>query len=336
MSTVGDWPRVSVVVAARNAAGTLGPCLESLGRLTYPKVEILVADDGSSDDTAAIALRSGAMVVPSNGRGPSAARNLAVARATGEVLAFTDADCTVDPGWLTALVAALRTAGVASAGGRQVNAVGGVAASAESSRLDAFFRFVSIVSDYTRSATGPREVAHNASCTSAYWRRAFEEAGGFREGLWPGEDVDLDRRVRLCGHRCLFTPDAVVVHHRPAAQGWLWSTMWRYGAAQARLVVLHGPFRALHVLPIVLVLALAAQALLLVWWARPLVVAIDLLAGAAGLLMLARAAHPSMWPAVVRQLAVSLVAWHAGFFGTLLRPRQWWRRQDVGDRPPSG
>ena len=237
---------------------------------------------------------------------------------------------------MTALVAALRTAGVASAGGRQVNAVGGVAASAESSRLDAFFRFVSIVSDDTRSATGPREVAHNASCTSAYWRRAFEEAGGFREGLWPGEDVDLDWRVRAFA--------AIVVCSRPtrwsstiaAVQGWLWSTMWRYGAAQARLVVLHGPFRALHVLPIVLVSALAAQALLLVWWARPLVVAIDFLAGAAGLLMLARAAHPSMWPAVVRQLAVSLVAWHAGFFGTLLRPRQWWRRQDVGDRPPSG
>ena len=99
------WPRVSVVVCAYNAAQTIDECLTSLEELHYPDTEIIVVDDGSKDRTAAIAARHPRvrLVRIPNG-GLAAARNVGLAHATGEIVAYTDADVRVDPDWLTYLV----------------------------------------------------------------------------------------------------------------------------------------------------------------------------------------------------------------------------------------
>src|SRR5207244_2296104 len=99
------WPRVSVVVCAYNAADTIGDCLDSLSALTYPDAEIIVVNDGSRDATGEIARRYPAvrLIEVANG-GLSAARNIGLQHATGEIVAYTDADVRVDPDWLTYLV----------------------------------------------------------------------------------------------------------------------------------------------------------------------------------------------------------------------------------------
>jgi hypothetical protein len=90
--TQRSWPRISVVVCAYNAADTIGECLESLARLTYPNVETLVINDGSRDATGDIArgFPHVKLVEIPNG-GLSAARNLGMHLATGEIVAYTDA-----------------------------------------------------------------------------------------------------------------------------------------------------------------------------------------------------------------------------------------------------
>src|SRR5258708_9971438 len=146
-------PKVSVVVAAYNARRTLQACLESLQHLNYPDYEVIVVDDGSTDETPQIAKSfveaggspasepgvppSGANLrlvggpepssagpvgkmppSPSGGTpaatlryirhpqnlGLSAARNTGIAAASGEIVAFTDADCRAAEGWLYYLV----------------------------------------------------------------------------------------------------------------------------------------------------------------------------------------------------------------------------------------
>ena len=93
----------SVVIPAKDAAATLARTLECLAAQETAPLEVLVADDESSDETAAIAARGGATLVPvPAGSGPAGARNAAAAKARGEVLAFTDADCFPEPGWLAA------------------------------------------------------------------------------------------------------------------------------------------------------------------------------------------------------------------------------------------
>ena len=97
------WPRVSVVVCAYNAGDTLDDCLDSLGRLRYPDFEVIVVNDGSSDATGDIARRYPVSLIEVPNGGLSAARNIGLSAATGEIVAYTDADVRVDPDWLTYL-----------------------------------------------------------------------------------------------------------------------------------------------------------------------------------------------------------------------------------------
>ena len=112
-------PAVSVIVAARDAEATLGACLASLRALDHPSYELIVVDNGSTDATRAIAAaHDGVRVLDEPRRGPAAARNTGIEAARGDVVAFTDADCVVDPRWLTKLTAALEDRRDRVAGGR--------------------------------------------------------------------------------------------------------------------------------------------------------------------------------------------------------------------------
>ena len=95
---------VSVIVPARDAAATLGGTLDALAAQELDDdLEVIVVDDGSGDATAAIAeAHPVATVVRQARAGPAAARNAGVAASRGALLAFTDADCRPQPGWLAA------------------------------------------------------------------------------------------------------------------------------------------------------------------------------------------------------------------------------------------
>ena len=115
-------PSVSVVVAAYDAALVIGDCLRSLVDQTYAedRLEIIVVDNHSRDETAAVVRTFGRRVILTSEarRGAAAARNRGIAEAGGEVVAFTDADCVVDRDWLAQLVTGLRDPAIGIAGGR--------------------------------------------------------------------------------------------------------------------------------------------------------------------------------------------------------------------------
>jgi glycosyltransferase involved in cell wall biosynthesis len=83
---------VTVIVPAFNAAAFLPVTLQSLQQQTTPAEQVILVDDGSTDDTAAIAEAQGATVIRQQRRGPGAARNRGLAAATTEFVAFLDAD----------------------------------------------------------------------------------------------------------------------------------------------------------------------------------------------------------------------------------------------------
>src|SRR5439155_26184870 len=113
------YPRVSVIVAGFNAERTLKTCLDSLQRLNYPDYEVILVDDGSTDATAEIVSKYPNFRCfrhPKN-LGLGMARNTGLAAATGEIVAFLDADCRADEDWLYYLMGDLQASGFAGIGG---------------------------------------------------------------------------------------------------------------------------------------------------------------------------------------------------------------------------
>ena len=87
---------VSVIIPAYNEEKIIGNCLESLEKQSYLPLEVIVVDDGSSDNTLKIAKKFNIPVLKQNHQGPGPARNLGASIAKGEILVFADSDMTFD------------------------------------------------------------------------------------------------------------------------------------------------------------------------------------------------------------------------------------------------
>ncbi len=104
---------VSVVIAAFNEAKHIERCLRSFAAQEFQLREVIVVDDGSTDETASIAERLGARLIRTDHGGPARARNIGASAASGEILVFFDADMACAPGFVQALIAPIETSGAA-------------------------------------------------------------------------------------------------------------------------------------------------------------------------------------------------------------------------------
>ncbi|MCG8457155.1 MAG: glycosyltransferase [Holophagales bacterium] len=315
-------PRVSAIIAAYNAEATIVACVDSLLAQSHRPVEILVADDGSTDATAELLeahpRRSEFQLLRLENGGPSRARNLGAAHARGDYLAFFDSDCRVDESCVEALLEGFDGDDVASVGGAQRSPADESPFGLEVQR---YFETVGFLTGYLQQGEAGSivDTAHNPSCNVIYRRRAFDAAGGFDERLWPGEDVDLDHRLHRIGYRHRFNPEAVIEHYRPASLAAFRRMMGSYGRAQGILLRRYGPFRLLHALPLLAAAALLAAALGLA--ARPRTTALVLTCGltlAVTLLELGRR-RASTGPGFYTLLASNLECWSRGFVDGLRR-----------------
>ncbi len=200
-------PTFSVIVCCRNGRPRIGACLRSLARLNGPAPEILLVDDGSTDGTAEFVGETfpEVRVLRLEAAGLSAARNAGAEAATGEVLAFTDDDCEVDPDWLVEL-APLFAEGWDAAGGPNLPPPPADAAEAAVTAAPGAASHVMI---------DDREAEHVPGCNLAVRRLAYFMVGGFDPAFrTAGDDVDFCWRLRDAGLRIGFAPNAFVWHRR--------------------------------------------------------------------------------------------------------------------------
>lgn len=201
----GEAPFVSIVVPAFNAESSLDACLDSLLAQDYPPArrELLVVDNVSTDGTAALlARRAGPIqILRATRRGPAAARNVGLARARGEIIAFTDADCVADPAWLRHLVAPLEDPSIGISGGRILAFEPQTAAE----------RFGERIHDHAVALSGQR-LPYAITMSWASPRALLERLRFFDESLLRCEDVDLAYRVYVAGYRMAYVAEAVVYH----------------------------------------------------------------------------------------------------------------------------
>ncbi|MBM4183482.1 MAG: glycosyltransferase [Gemmatimonadetes bacterium] len=226
------WPRVSVVVCAYDAEATTDECLTSLEQLTYPDYEIIVVNDGSRDATGDIARRHPrARVIDVPNGGLSAARNVGLAAAGGEIVAYTDADVRVDADWLTYLVQPFLSSHVVGVGGPNV--------------VPSDDPWVSQC--VARAPGGPvhvmlddRVAEHVPGCNMAFRRDALLAIDGFNPVyVRAGDDVDICWRLQARKQEIGFAPGALVWHrHRSSVRSY-WRQQVGYGEAEAWLDAHH-------------------------------------------------------------------------------------------------
>jgi len=275
-------PTVSIVIPVLDRAMELARCLQSIALVDYPreKIEVIVVDDGSHDDSAQVARSHGALVVSSGGtrRGPAAARNAGAGQASGELLAFIDSDCSASPGWLVELVHLFRDDRIAAVGGM----VEGMCSASGVDRYEAVMSSLSLGSR-ERFGGGGDDTFYLPSCNLLVRRALFYSVEGFEESMQVGEDVDLTWRLRDAGWTIAYLPAGRILHeHRSSLRSFM-SRRFDYGTSEGMLQKLHPQRRKRFVLPPALgvVLALVILAPYLSWLLIP-AAALLLAADAAG------------------------------------------------------
>lgn len=225
-------PKVSLVICAYNAERTLRECLESLWRITYPNYEVIIVDDGSTDRTKAIAQEYPEFkLISHENRGLSVARNEGALAGTGDIVAYTDSDCAVDPDWLTYHVHQLLRGGWAAVGGPNLPPP-----------EDDW-----VTEAVARAPGGPthilltdREAEHIPGCNMMFWKKHLVGVGLFDAAFTAaGDDVDLCWRLQNQGHKIGYTPAALVWHRRRSTVNAYLKQQRGYGLAEGMLYFKH-------------------------------------------------------------------------------------------------
>ncbi|MGH2755266.1 MAG: glycosyltransferase, partial [Actinomycetota bacterium] len=200
------WPRVSVVVCAYNAGRHIDDCLGSLAACDYPELEVIVCDDGSTDDTVERAGRFPFQIHRLDHGGLSRARNAGISAATGQIVAFLDADASCHPHWPYHLALSLEDEDLAGTGGPNLP-----------------FEDAGLVERaVAASPGGPIHVLvtddraeHVPGCNCAFRKSDLVAIDGFDPRYTTaGDDVDVCWKLLDADRDIAFSAAAQVRHHR--------------------------------------------------------------------------------------------------------------------------
>ena len=230
-------PFISIVIPTRNSQAVLKECLQSIKHLNYPqeRLEVLIVDGLSTDDTRKIAAASGATIVINHKKATTAARNLGFEKAKGDLIAYSDDDCIFDENWLENSLKYFRVdekiAGVTGPI-HTPNQQNGFA------KAVAFlFSLAVIVAKSTHKEIQPsvQEVRDFPTCNAIYRKDALNAAMPLDENLYGGSDLELNYKLRQHGYKLLSTPDVQVWHYKRETPQAFFRQMYRYAIGRLQI-----------------------------------------------------------------------------------------------------
>lgn len=235
-------PHITVVVPTFDRVELLRHCLTGIRgqSMAAEKYEIVVVDDGSTDGTTELlSAQASSGRVPltwhrQSRAGPSAARNLGLLQARGELIAFTDDDCIPDCDWLASLSSALpddqRCAGV-----------GGRIRRARDTSIGRYIDNAGLMSSWVEDGV----VEYLCTANALFRVKALRDIGGFNTSLGRtvtsdislggGEDVDVGCRLRRAGYHLIVSDDGLVYHHHHDSIREFFRMFWRHGYGKGTL-----------------------------------------------------------------------------------------------------
>lgn len=233
-----DWkpdfptPMISVIICVYNGADRIGAVVSSLEKLNYPNYEVIVVDDGSSDETREVVRRYPyVQLIEAQHGGLSAARNLGASVAEGKILSYTDDDCVVDQDYLFWLAKSYAENDWDACGGPNIPPKAAVEDEAIVASAPGAPSHV-MLSD--------SEAEHIPGCHLSVTKKAFDEIGGFQvQYRVAGDDVDFCWRLRDAGFKIGFHGASFVWHRRRTRLRNYFRQQRGYGRAEALLMKDH-------------------------------------------------------------------------------------------------
>ena len=218
--------KVSIIIPNYNGARYLPPCFDSLKKQTYPNLEVIMIDDGSSDESIALTTKHYPwvkIVRHDQNQGFVRAMNAGFRQAEGEIIISLNNDTEAEAGWVEALVNALTAhpeAGLAASKIRLFDRREVLHSAGDAFGVDGIpiNRGVWQIDDGQFDAD--TFIFGGCGGAIAYRREMLDQIGLYDEALFMYcEDVDLNWRAQLAGYRCVFVPGALVYHHLSATGG---------------------------------------------------------------------------------------------------------------------
>lgn len=230
-----DQPSVSVIIPTYQEAAAIDACLEAVEQQTYPNiVEVLVVDGGSADGTRERAAAHARVTVLDNPRRfQSAALNVGIDAAAGEVIVRVDGHCLIAPDYVARCVAALDASSAAMVGGAMTPQASGTVQEAIAAAMGSRFG-----AGPARFHVGGEPGWVDTVYLGAYRRDVVRAVGGYATDVGVNEDAELAHRMAPRGGvwfdptiRSTYTPRSSV-----SAVG---RQFYRYGKSRAKTVARH-------------------------------------------------------------------------------------------------
>lgn len=198
--------KVSLYIPCFNSANTISKCIESISKQTYKIDEIIVIDDGSTDNTCEIASRYNVKIIQhKEHKGLAEARNTGISNSKNEYIASIDSDCVARKDWLETLIATIKNENIAGAGGYLIET--------NSNSIADKWRMIHLTQNWgNKKITNPRQLFGN--------NILFRKSALFDVGLYNpiyktnSEDYDISQRLMKKGYTLVYTPKAKVGHIR--------------------------------------------------------------------------------------------------------------------------
>ena len=201
-------PFISIIVPVYNGGKFLDQCLDALTASSYQSYELIVVDDGSTDDSAEISRQKGARVLqtPRRQSGPAAARNCGAQKAQGGILFFVDADVVVQQ----------KTVAQIAADFLEYPDIAAVFGSYDDSPAESNFlsQYKNLYHHFVHQQSSSNAATFWAGC-GAVRREVFTTVGGFNERQYPKpsiEDIELGYRIRSLAWKIHLDKEIQVKH----------------------------------------------------------------------------------------------------------------------------
>ncbi|MGD0644133.1 MAG: glycosyltransferase [Candidatus Bathyarchaeia archaeon] len=199
-------PLVSIIIPCKDVDGYTRECIEYCRRLDYPNFEIILLPDYSTDAI------DGVIIITTGPVPPGVKRNIGVKNSSGELCAFIDNDAYPRSDWLTNSVKYFENPEVGGVGGPGLTPeTDGLLQKAGGYVLSSFM-VGNLSSRYKKKGCFESDDIH--SCNFISSQTVVEEAGGWNEKYWPGEDTLMCLAIMKLGKKLVESSDVVVYHHR--------------------------------------------------------------------------------------------------------------------------